>query len=342
MQTQVFAAWARSLSTHSSGVAVSVSPVRLPALSASCGQRAQGRINGSFGAIDVSSLFALAAGAAVCGSMRQRALKGRRHLSARTAAAAPLPSSLKLHIYDHCPFCLRAELTLGWLGIPYERVLYNYGQGANPDSCGGTGYEPTSGPIALTGMKMLPVLEGEGVPAPSGMVGLPESLEICSYVVALAPGGQRIAPATGRGDLTDWMKRFGAVCGQLLKPRIIKVPVKDWSDARDAEYARWKYTTKAGFDYEAAEAATPQLLEEMADLLAELEPMIRGEAIPSTGGDPVPCMNVWGFSMDDILVLPNLRNLTCVAGVKWPAGVRGYMEKVCAKAGLALYDAYAS
>lgn len=239
---------------------------------------------------------------------------------------------LKLHLYDHCPFCIRAELVLGWLGIPYERVVYNYGQGADPDKCGGTGYEPTSGPVALTGMKMLPVLEGEGIPAPEGMVGLPESLEICSYAAAaLAPAGKIVAPATGRGDISDWLSRFGPVCGSLLKPRAIKVPVKDWADPRDAEYARWKYTTKAGFDYEAAEAATPKLLDEMAELLAELEPMIRGEST----------MNGWGFGMDDVLVLPNLRNLTCVKGVKWPAGVRAYLEESCARAGISLYDEYA-
>lgn len=239
-------------------------------------------------------------------------------------------------MYDHCPFCVRTELALGWLRVPYERIVYNYGQGADPKQCGGNGYGPGEGPVTLTGKKMLPVLEGQGVPAPEGMKGLPESLEICSYVVASVQAEKGIAPATGRGDIDAWLKRFGPVCGRLLKPRLPKIPVKDWEDPRDAAYARWKYVSKQGFDYAAAEAATPELLKEMAALLRELVPLLRGKT-----EEGVPCMNVWGLSMDDVLVLPNLRNLTCVSGIDWPMEVRAYVEKACGKAGVALYTAYA-
>lgn len=73
-----------------------------------------------------------------------------------------------LHLYDHCPFCFRVELLLSQNNIPYKRVVYGYGQGASPDKCG---YDETGGPVALTGKKMLPVLEVDGT-----MMG--ESLEI--------------------------------------------------------------------------------------------------------------------------------------------------------------------
>ena len=52
--------------------------------------------------------------------------------------------SLKAHIYDHCPYCTRVELVLGWHGLPYERVVY--------------GYSDVAGPVALTGKKLLPVI----------------------------------------------------------------------------------------------------------------------------------------------------------------------------------------
>jgi len=234
---------------------------------------------------------------------------------------------------------MRAEIAAGWLGVPYERVLYGYGQGADPAMAGGTGYEPKAGPIALTGFKMLPVIEGPGVPVPEGMVGLPESLEVVSYLVAWSAkegkGAGTIAPATGRGDIDEWKKKFEKVCGALLKPRTIKMPVKDWADPRDVAYAKWKYTTKFGFNYEEAEANTPELLKEMGAILKELEPLLRGSA------DGIPCLNAWGFSMDDILVLPNLRNLTCVKGVEWPPKVLEYVQKTCGKAGVKLYTEYA-
>ena len=34
---------------------------------------------------------------------------------------------LVLSVYDHCPYCIRVELVLGWLGLNYERVVYGYG-----------------------------------------------------------------------------------------------------------------------------------------------------------------------------------------------------------------------
>jgi len=272
-----------------------------------------------------------AASLAVWAAVRQGRRPKQLRAVALQASVSP-PTSVKLHLYDHCPFCVRAELVLNWLGVKHERVLYNYGQGADPSKCDGNGYEPTEGPVTLTGFKMLPVLEGEGVPIRGDMKGLPESLEICSYLVASVPG-ESVAPATGRGDLDAWLKSFGPANGQLIKPRIIKVPVKDWEDPRDVAYSKWKYTSKQGFDYAAAEAATPELLKEMATLLQDFEPLLRG-----TTSDGSPCLNAWGLSMDDVLVLPLLRNLTCVAGIRWPAKVREYMEKGCAKGGVKLYS----
>ena len=37
---------------------------------------------------------------------------------------------LTLHLYEHCPFCVRVQLTLGWKGIPYETKAYGYGANA--------------------------------------------------------------------------------------------------------------------------------------------------------------------------------------------------------------------
>ena len=61
-----------------------------------------------------------------------------RRQSLRSAAA------LKLHLYDHCPYCTRVELVLGWHGKSYERAVY--------------GYADVQGPMALTGKKVLPVI----------------------------------------------------------------------------------------------------------------------------------------------------------------------------------------
>ena len=71
-----------------------------------------------------------------------------------------------LHVYDHCPFCNRVEWLMQRHCLPYRRVLYGYGAGARPEKCDGHGYG--EGPLHLTGKKMLPVLEGPGVPVAAG------------------------------------------------------------------------------------------------------------------------------------------------------------------------------
>jgi glutaredoxin 2 len=210
------------------------------------------------------------------------------------------------------------------LQVPYSRVVHGYGLGADPAANGGTGYGPREGPITLTGKKMLPVLVGEGVPAPAGMAGLPESLEICSYVAARHGGAGGIAPATSRADLEAWRAKFKPTCTLLARPRIAQMPVADWADPRDAAYAVWKYTTKFEFDYAAARARTAELLPAASALLSELAPLLRG--IDASGA---PCLNQWGYSMDDVQLLPELRQLSCVRGVEWPAAVRAYLDANC-------------
>ena len=54
--------------------------------------------------------------------------------------------------------------------------------------------------------------------------------------------------------------------------------------------------------------------------------------------DQSPCLNPWGFTLDDALVLPYLRNLKPTAADldEWPAVVRAYLEMSCARCGVPL------
>ena len=205
-------------------------------------------------------------------------------------------------------------------GIQYERVVYGYGEGANPDACGGTGYSPKGGPIALTGHKMLPVLQGPDLPAlKEGYKGMPESMEIAAFL--MGRHGVALPCDPGRDDLGAWHKTFKPVLSLLSRPRNIQMKNADWAAPQDVAYAKWKYSTRFGFDYEDAVARTPQLVEEMSALLIELDGLLRGD----------DCLNSWGVGMDDIKLLPDLRTLSCVKGVVWPPRVKAYVEKHFAK-----------
>ena len=214
------------------------------------------------------------------------------------------PADLKLHVYDHCPYCTRVELFLGWNGIKYERILYGYGD--------------MEGPKYLTGKKQLPVLQGTDVYNPKGMIGLPESMDIVAWCVQ--EYGCVLPPTTGRSDIADWQKRAKAPIAALSRPRMIKMPYRDWAMPEDIEYAFGKWKKKTGFVADEALAQTPALLQEMEVLLEELEGMLKGSE----------SVNPWGLGMDDIILLPDLRRLTCVKGLKWPAKVENYVNKALA------------
>ena len=54
--------------------------------------------------------------------------------------------------------------------------------------------------------------------------------------------------------------------------------------------------------------------------LAELPSMLKGENCSS--------VNVWGWGMDDVLLLAWLRRLTCIKGVEFPEPIVAYMSGV--------------
>lgn len=65
-----------------------------------------------------------------------------------------------------------------------------------------------------------------------------------------------------------------------------------------------------------------------AALLDELADMLRGV----TPRDKAPCLNAWGFTMDDALLVPHLRRLARNADLEaWPARARAYLEMTCAR-----------
>lgn len=191
------------------------------------------------------------------------------------------------------------------------------------------GYDPEAGTVPLTGKKACPVLEGDGVPTLDGARGLAESMEIVSYAVGV---GSKVAPATNRKDVADWLDRVGDTRKWLERPRLITMPVPDFADPRDVAYSRWTHE-KQGFDYDVALEETPRLLAELKPLLEELETMLRGR-------EPLS-LNAWGYSVDDAILLPILRAMTVTKAVEWPPRVREYLDTACEAANVDTFAKYA-
>ena len=111
------------------------------------------------------------------------------------------------HTSDHCPYCVRVELALGWKNIPYKREVYGYG-----DTMGDEKKGLYFGGKSTIKRKVLPVLEIRGrEPSPymneSGtIVAFLEGLAGPSVNPQLLPSGESKCK---RADLSDFLKSDG-------------------------------------------------------------------------------------------------------------------------------------
>jgi len=235
-------------------------------------------------------------------------------------------SPLRLHVYDHCPFCIRVELALGLKQTPYERIVYGYGDQLGDESKVGC-YD--GGNPVLTGKKELPVLEKIGTDGNREWLKA-ESLDIIKWVETETSAP--FAARSGRDDLKAFFAtdgRFKVVQRILSRPRNLKLTsLKDWSREEDRAYAKAKYE-RGGFDYAAAEACDAESRVEMTKLLEEASTSLLGSdtSLYEDG--------VLGF--DDLLYLPEFRTVTIAKGVQWPDRLRKYVVKAHEKANAGTY-----
>jgi len=213
-----------------------------------------------------------------------------------------------LHCYDHCPFSIKVELVLAFLGVPYTRVLYGFGDEEGPKS------------LPVKGKKQLPILKYMGNNFISDSQKIIDMLELNTVY-------RTIPPKTDRKDIEEWLIGLGLDRETLCRPRLIQMPVKDWADNRDIRHAKKKW------------GAMKDAVVRTADLLVKINLAL--EKFNDKILFDEHSVNEFGFGMDDILLLPDLRTLTCVQGIKWPRKVRKYLENAFENTHAELYFNYA-
>lgn len=212
---------------------------------------------------------------------------------------------MKLFIYDHCPYCVRARIPFGFKNLPFELVVLD-----NAD-------EET--PIAMVGAKVCPILEKE-----DGSF-MAESMDIVEYVDSL--DGQPIfAPSSKRADISGWINDNAVLFRQLLYPRWVKAPLGEFENQVDRDY----FTKKKEKDIGSFEQVLANSSGYIATLEAELEklaPMLHSETSVNES-----------LSLDDIDVFGRLRGITLIKGLTIPAKIRAYIDYFAQKSGVPTYD----
>ena len=214
---------------------------------------------------------------------------------------------MKLYLYDHCPFCVRARMIFGLRNVPVEEIIL-----LNDD-------EAT--PIGLIGAKQVPILQ-----KPDGS-HMGESLDIVRYVDELA--GQARLDETIRSAVQAWFDQVNKFYNHLVMPREVRLepPLPEFATAEAIAYFVQKKEQNIG-SFEKNLAETSTYLDRIHIALPELAALL-GEQPYLNGNAP---------GMEDIIIFPVLRNLTLVKGIVFPAKLQAYIERLSAESKVPLYS----
>lgn len=201
---------------------------------------------------------------------------------------------MKLYIYDHCPYCLKARMIFGLKNIPVElHVLLN---------------DDAETPTRMVGQKQVPILQKDDSRY------RPESMDIVHYVDKL--DGKPLLTGKRSPAIEEWLRKVNGYANKLLLPRFAKSAFDEFSTPAARKYFVDKKEASAG-NFADLLAHSDGLIKNISDDLRALDKLIvKPNAV---NGE---------LSEDDIQLFPLLRNLTLVAGINWPSRVADYRDNM--------------
>ena len=220
---------------------------------------------------------------------------------------------MKLYVYDHCPFCIKARMVFDLKQVPVAlHTVLN---------------DDVQTPTALVGKKMVPILEKEEGTA------MGESMDIVRYIDERypMPNGEAVSCLAGptRPEIAAWAKEVMPIVMRLTMPRWVKVPLKEFATDSARHYFRHNKEKMIG-SFDAAFAQSGTLLAELAPHLDALAPLIASpEAVNGA------------LSEDDFTLFSVLRQLTVVKGLTFPPAVNAYVQHMAARTGVSLHTSVA-
>lgn len=211
---------------------------------------------------------------------------------------------MKLYVYDHCPYCVKARMILGLKDVPFElKILLN---------------DDEENPIRMIGKKMVPILEKD-----NGEF-MAESMDIVHYVDQNFGDEEMITPSKN-DDLVDWVHSVGEVAYRLAMPRWVKVGLEEFKTQSAIEYFTKKKEAYIG-PFEDAMANSSIYIEKANEKLQELDKLLHSENSAEAK-----------LSESDMHIFPVLRTLSVAKGVVFPTKVKNYMQNMSSSCKIELH-----
>ncbi|UAN55255.1 glutaredoxin 2 [Serratia sp. JSRIV004] len=209
---------------------------------------------------------------------------------------------MKLFIYDHCPFCVKARMIFGLKDLPVRLVTLLSDDEITPTS--------------MIGKKMAPILQKD-----DGSY-LPESMDIVHYVDNL--DGKPLLTGKTNPAIAAWLQHTATYVNKLLLPRFANADFEEFATDNARRYFSDKKQAASG-DFAVLLADSADLIAQLEEDLATLSPLIQSsEAVNGT------------LSEDDIHLFPLLRSLSIVAGVALPDNVEAYRNHMAQRVDIQL------
>jgi len=167
-----------------------------------------------------------------------------------------------------------------------------------------------STPVGLIGKKAVPILIKENGEA------MPESLDIVKYVDENY--GEKLLNDDIRPEISEWMKTVGSYYNHLLLPRFVRL---------GAVYYLKKRKTESIGNFEENFTNSDKYIARLTLDLTVLDKLI--VSANAANGK---------LSLEDIMLFPMLRNLTCIKGLVLPPNVAKYTERMAELSQVELYS----
>jgi glutaredoxin 2 len=207
-------------------------------------------------------------------------------------------TKMKLYMFEHCSLCFRVRMAAALKRLHLQEVVVLD--------------DDTSTMVELVGKRVIPILaKDDGRP-------MLESMDMVRYLDAQ---GEPILTGPERPEISAWAEHFVTKSAPLTMPRYPLLGLPEFATVAALDHYHLR-KRKAFGDFVELRANTRKYLD---DLMPELEALDRSIESPQAVNGKL--------SLDDIRVLPLLRAIAVVKGIRLPGKVRDYFEAMMRRTG---------
>jgi glutaredoxin 2 len=205
---------------------------------------------------------------------------------------------MKIYMFEHCSLCFRVRMAAALKGVHLREVVVLD--------------DDTQSMVDLVGKRVIPILvKDDGQP-------MLESMDMVEYV---ENHGDPILVGPERSEVSTVAERIVSKSPPLTMPRYPLLGLPEFATAAALDHYNLRKRSAVG-DFVELRANTRRFIKELMPELEDLDRLI--ESPNAVNGI---------LSMDDIRVLPLLRSVAVVKGLRLPPRVRDYFESMMARIG---------